>query len=150
MRNPLHRRFGRQLVQEAGRYLGIFALLVVTIGVVSGFLATSSSMQKTYAGLDETNALEDARFETSDAITDEARSAVEGLGAKVNDDPSRDAEVTQDDLKATIRVYVSQNRTEMDTPSLFEGRLPEADDEIALDDTFCANHGLEVGDAIGL
>ena len=150
MRNPLHRRFGRQLVQEAGRYLGIFALLVVTIGVVSGFLATSSSMQKTYAGLDETNALEDARFETSDAITDEARSAVEGLGAKVNDDPSRDAEVTQDDLKATIRVYVSQNRTEMDTPSLFEGRLPEADDEIALDDTFCANHGLEVGDTIGL
>jgi energy-coupling factor transporter ATP-binding protein EcfA2 len=144
MRNPLHRRFERQLVHEAGKHLGIFVLLIVTIGVVSEFLATSASMQKTYADLDGTDALEDARFETAEATTDEARSAVEDLGVKVYDNPSRDAEVTQDGLEATVRVYVSQNHADIDTPSLFEGHLPEADDEIALDDACCANHGLEV------
>ena len=144
MRNPLHRRFERQLVHEAGKHLGIFVLLIVTIGVVSEFLATSASMQKTYADLDGTDALEDARFETAEATTDEARSAVEDLGVKVYDNPSRDAEVTQDGLEATVRVYVSQDHADIDRPSLFEGRLPEADDEIALDDACCANHGLEV------
>ncbi len=51
-RNPLNRRLGRQLVHDAGKYLGIFALLLVTIAVISGFLATLSSIQGILSGMD--------------------------------------------------------------------------------------------------
>lgn len=52
MRNPLNRRLGRQLVHDAGKYLGIFALLLVTIAVISGFLATPSSIRGILSGMD--------------------------------------------------------------------------------------------------
>jgi hypothetical protein len=85
MRNPLNRRFGRQLVHNACRCLGIFALLAATISVVSGCLATISSVQKILDGMYEKNSIEDARFETAEPIGDDARDAVEETGAMVFD-----------------------------------------------------------------
>lgn len=43
-KNPLHRRFARELRSEAGKYLVIFLLLVFTIGLISGFLVADGSM----------------------------------------------------------------------------------------------------------
>ena len=60
MHNPLHRRLGRQLLHNAGRHLGIFALLVATISVVSGCLITISSVQAILENMDEKNSVEDA------------------------------------------------------------------------------------------
>lgn len=85
MRNPLHRRLGRQLRHETGRYLGTFLLLVVTVGVVSGFLATLSSIQRIVDGMDGRYSVEDARFETSEPLGDDARSAAEKGGATIYD-----------------------------------------------------------------
>ena len=146
MRNPLHRRLGRQLRHETGRYLGTFLLLVVTVGVVSGFLATLSSIQRIVDGMDGRYSVEDARFETSEPLGDDARSAAEKGGATIYDNWSHDATATVDGNDVTIRAY--RNRTKVDLPSYYEGRPPKADDEIALDDTFCELHGLEVGDTI--
>jgi putative ABC transport system permease protein len=148
MRNPLNRRLGRQLVHDAGKYLGIFALLLVTIAVISGFLATLSSIRGILSDMDEANAVEDARFATSTAIDDAARGAVEDEGAAVYDIWSRDAPATVGGAEATVRLYVT--RTEVDAPSYYEGRAPTAADEVALDHTFCANHGIAVGDVVDL
>ncbi len=148
MHNPLHKRYARQLVHDAGRYIGIFVLLVVTISVTSGFLATISSIQGVLAEQQASSAIEDARVETSEPIDDDARRAAEDLGATLYDNWSRDASSTVDGTEATIRTY--RNRTSVDIPSYFSGRAPEADDEIALDDTFCSYHGLSVGDSIDL
>jgi len=148
MRNPLHKRYPRQLVHDAGRYIGIFVLLVVTISVTSGFLATISSIQHVIAEQQASSSLEDARVETSAAIGKDVRQAVEDLGVTAYNNWSRDASSTIDGVEATIRTYC--NRTSVDTPSYFAGRAPEASDEIALDDTFCSKHGLSVGDSLDL
>ena len=148
MRNPLHKRFGRQLVHESGKYLGIFVLLVVSISLVAGFLATVASIRGILTDMDEANAIEDARFETSEPIDGATRAAVQGTGAEVYDNWSRDAAMTVDGADATVRLYI--NRSAVDTPSYYEGKAPESDDELSLDRTFCNNHGIHVGDVVAV
>ena len=48
MKNPLNRRFLRELRTEAGKYLAIFILLVLSISFVSGFLVADGSMIRAY------------------------------------------------------------------------------------------------------
>lgn len=148
MRNPLNRRFGRQLVHNPGRYLGIFVLLAATISVVSGCLVTISSIQAILDGMYEKNSVEDARFETAEPLDEDARTAVEAKGVTVFDIWSREPTTTLEGIEATVRLYVDRN--EVDTPSYYEGRAPRQDDEVALDHTFASNHGIAVGDQIEL
>ena len=44
MKNPLHKRYLRELKQDAGKYLVLFLFLTLTIGFVSGFQVADSSM----------------------------------------------------------------------------------------------------------
>ena len=48
MKNPLHKRYLRELKQDAGKYLVLFLFLTLTIGFVSGFLVADDSMLKAY------------------------------------------------------------------------------------------------------
>ena len=48
MKNPLHKRYLRELKQDAGKYLVLFLFLTLTIGFVSGFQVADSSMTKAY------------------------------------------------------------------------------------------------------
>ena len=48
MKNPLNKRFLRELRSEIGKYLVIFILLVGTIGFVSGYLVAARSMIVAY------------------------------------------------------------------------------------------------------
>ena len=48
MRSPLNKRLFRELRGEFGKYLVIFILMTLTIGMVSGFLVADGSMLKAY------------------------------------------------------------------------------------------------------
>ena len=45
MKNPLRKRLPRELKGELGKYLVVFILMVLTIGMVSGFLVADGSMK---------------------------------------------------------------------------------------------------------
>ena len=62
MKNPLHKRYLRELKQDAGKYLVLFLFLTLTIGFVSGFLVADSSMSKAYDESFEKYYIEDALF----------------------------------------------------------------------------------------
>lgn len=146
MRNPLHKRFKRQLVHEAGKYLGIFTLLLVTAGLVSCFLMCTSSIQALLDEQFETSSIEDVRIETQEPLTQEQRQLVEDHGAEVIDLFSRDAPCFIDGKEANVRIY--QDREAIDTATYYEGGAPESADEIVLDKTFAAVHDLHVGSAV--
>ncbi len=46
MKNPLHKRYLRELKQDAGKYLVLFLFMTLTIGFVSGFQVADSSMPR--------------------------------------------------------------------------------------------------------
>ena len=48
MKNPLRKRLPRELKGELGKYLVVFILMVLTIGMVSGFLVADGSMIVAY------------------------------------------------------------------------------------------------------
>ena len=49
-KNPLHKRVWRDLLRDWKRYLMIFAMLVVTIGFVSGMYVGNKSMMTSLDG----------------------------------------------------------------------------------------------------
>ena len=48
MKNPLRKRFFRELKQDFGKYAVIFLFITLTIGFISGFLVADNSMTHAY------------------------------------------------------------------------------------------------------
>jgi putative ABC transport system permease protein len=76
-KNPLRRRILRDLRREWKRYLMIFAMLVVTIGFVSGMYVANNSMLTSADKKKTEYNLEDGCFETAEKASDEMIKALE-------------------------------------------------------------------------
>ena len=64
MRSPLNKRLFRELRGEFGKYLVIFILMTLTIGMVSGFLVADGSMIQAYEESFEKYNIENGHFRT--------------------------------------------------------------------------------------
>ena len=71
MKNPLNKRLPREFKKNAGKYIGIFLILVTTIMVGSSFLAVMDSAEHTLEINDRECIIEDGHFEVAEPITDE-------------------------------------------------------------------------------
>ena len=172
---PLMRRVPRQLKNNFGKYLGMFALIAFAVAFVAGFLNGASSIGRLMDELPDRYRLEDGRVTVASPLTDvQTEAAQQGefswydrlvLAASGEDADLDDyrrlslyplfshdvvATVPDDPIETshdiTMRLYTV--RDQIDLAALHEGRLPEAADEIAIDPTFARNHGIEPGDAI--
>ena len=77
MRNPLLKRLPRQLKEEVFKYFVIGALLISTIGLVSGFLVADNSMIKSYNESFEKYHIEDGHFIISSPLTQRQKINIE-------------------------------------------------------------------------
>ena len=68
MKNPLRKRLPRELKGELGKYLVVFILMVLTIGMVSGFLVADGSMIVAYNDGFEKYNIENGNFRTNQQI----------------------------------------------------------------------------------
>lgn len=151
MPSPLIRRIPRQLVHNAGRYLGIFALIAVSIAFVSGFLVAASSIEQIVADMPEDYCMQDGQFTTAFEAPEKAIEEVEELGVSVEEEFSREAEITwknSDGAAGSATVRLFEERTAFDLASYASGEAPDAPNEIALDRVFCAHNGLDVGNTV--
>ena len=69
MRDPLNKRFIRELKSGIGKYLVIFMLLVISIGEVSGFLVADNSLIHAYEESFEKYNVEDGNFTSATELT---------------------------------------------------------------------------------
>lgn len=153
MASPLANRLPRQLAQNAGRYIGIFALIAVSIAFVSGFLVAASSIERIFAEMPERYCMQDGQFTTAFQASEEAIDAVEDLGVTVTPELSREAqlELVEEGRSGEadpVAARLFRQRTEADLASYCEGAPPAEADEVSLDRVFCAHHDLEVGDEV--
>ena len=65
MKNPLLKRLPKELKADLGKYLVIFLFMILTIGLVSGFLVAGSSMSAAYDESFEKYNIEDGNFTLS-------------------------------------------------------------------------------------
>lgn len=143
MKNPLNKRFIRELKQEAGKYLVIFILLVTIIGFVSGFLVADGSMRITYDGSFEKYNIEDGYFDVSKEMTENQKAAVEENDVTVYENYYVEQNLTNE---STLRIF--QNRTDVDKACLMEGAFPAKAGEIAIDRMYADNNKIQIGDTI--
>ena len=143
MKDPLRKRFPREVREEAGKYLVIFILMAFSIALQSGYIVAGKSMIKAYDDSFEKYNIEDGNFSVKKKMNKSVLSYVEGYGIKVYEN----FYVTlKDDSNKEYRLF--KNRNEVNRVDVLDGRLPEKADEIALDRAFCDNNGLKLGGAI--
>ncbi len=143
MKNPLRKRLLRELKSEFGKYAVIFLLLAGTISFVSGFLVADGSMLKAYNdGFTKYN-IEDGNFQTKKKMNKAQERSVQEFGITVYDNFYTERSLSND---TTLRVF--ENRSEVNTVCLMEGKMPETADEIAIDRMYADNNNLKVGDTI--
>lgn len=149
MKNPLWRRIPKELKEEFGKYIVIFLFMVITTGMVSGFLVAGDSMKQTYDQSFDKYNVEDGHFALKSAATDDMKKAIEDEGVTLYDMPYYDLAMKKknsDDDGRTLRIF--EVRHEINKMCTMKGSLPGSDDELAIDRMFAENNDIEIGDEL--
>lgn len=143
MRNPLNKRYVRELKAEIGKYLVIFLLMTGTIGFVSGFLVADGSLITAYNESFDKYNIEDGNFCAAEKLSKDQERAVEDMEVSLYDNFYVEEELTND---STLRIF--KERTEVNKVCLMEGELPKQSSEIAVDRMYADNNKIHTGDIL--
>ena len=176
MINPLWRRIPKELKEELGKYIVIFLFMVITTGMVSGFMVAGESMKKTYDNTFDKYNVEDGHFDLSDEASDNMKGNIEDEGVKLydmsyyelpmskigsdsdgnsgnvegnsetKDDTVNSVNDAADDGGRTLRIFAP--RHDVNKMCLMDGEFPVGTDEIAIDRMYAVNNDIEIGDDI--
>ena len=140
MRNPLNKRFPRELKAEAGKYAVIFLFMIIVIGFVSGFMVASGSAVKTYKESFERYQVEDGHFSFAEEAGEELVTSLAEQGITVVPDFYKERETKEVD--STLRIY--KIREKINLVCLMEGALPKNGEEIAIDRLYAKNNSIKI------
>ena len=153
MRNPLNKRFLRELKGELAKYIVIFVFMTAVIGLISGFLIADGSMYDTYNKSFEKYNIEDGNFELYSKADENVIDKLEKENVTIYENFYKEENVVRhnnikndEDSQSTLRFYV--NREEVDKVDLMEGSLPEDINEIAIDRMYAVNNDIKVQDTL--
>lgn len=158
MKNPLRRRIPKELKDDFGKYIVIFLFMVITTGMVSGFLVAGESMKQTYNQSFDKYNVEDGHFALNSEATDDMKKAIEDEGVTLYDMPYYDLDMSikksddktdntsADGERRTLRIF--EVRHDVNRMCTMKGSLPDRDDELAIDRMFAENNDIEIGDEL--
>lgn len=153
MRNPLNKRFLRELKGELAKYIVIFVFMTAVIGLISGFLIADGSMYDTYNKSFEKYNIEDGNFELYLKADESVIDKLEKENVTIYENFYKEETVVRhnnikndEDSQSTLRFYV--NREEVDKVDLMEGSLPEDINEVAIDRMYAENNDIKVQDTL--
>ena len=145
MKDPLKKRWIRELAGEKGKYLALFIFLAATIAFVSGFLVADNSMRDAYDGSFEKYDIENGHFSLAQKMPKALKEDVEDEGVRTVSQFYKD-----EGFKGNKTVRVYKIRKKANRACVMEGRLPENRTEIVIDRLFAENNGIKIGDSMTL
>ncbi len=146
MRNPLYKRIPRDLKKNFFKYFGMIVILVCTISIGSAFQSTLNGAIEYLDNIKDGNLQEDGLIEVSSPLSDELISHFKEEGLSVYEN----FYATENEFTDSSKVLLFDERTKIDIPTIFEGKLPEEENEIALDHVFARGKNIEIGDTVVL
>lgn len=148
--NPLIKRIPRELKTDWKKYFVISIFLILVIGFVSGLYVANNSMIKAADESADKYKLEDGHFELTKKADEELIKKISSeTNSKIyeffyrNENEDNDNDGKSD---GTIRVYVKND--EINEACIMDGRLPENENEVAIDRMHADNAGITVDDEI--
>lgn len=146
MKNPLIKRFPRELKSEFGKYLIIFLFIAGTISIVSGWNVAGNSMATAYDESFDKYSIEDGNFELYSEADESLISDLETDSLNIYENFY--IERSTKEIDSTLRVF--HKRDKINLECIMEGEFPESDNEIAIDRMYADNNKLSVGDTLTL
>ena len=144
MSNPLNKRLPREFKQNAGKYIGIFLILISTIVMGSSFMATMDSVVYTLEKNEKECKIEDGQFETMNTVSENLKQQFFEQDITLVEN----FYYTDHHFDNDAKLLVFHEREELNLPSVFEGELPDSEDEIAVERLFAKNRGIQSGDVL--
>ncbi len=132
--STLDKRTIRNLKKNVGQYLSIFILLTATIAFGSAFLSVSSSIESTLKDNQKESNLESGNFTLNEKYYFS------------NDYNIEENYYVDLENNYTLRIY--KNRNNINKLSLFEGKLANQNNEIAIDRVFALSNNIKLNDII--
>lgn len=145
MKNPLNKRFKKELKSDFGKYIAIFLFLVFFIGAMSGFFVSDNSVAAGYRESHIIYKVEDGHL----AFNIEPDAAVLQEIEQQNELKLYNLFYKEETLAErgnTIRIY--QDREEVNLEGVLSGETPQSANEIALDRMYADNNEIKVGDTV--
>ena len=149
MRNPLRKRYKREIKKEWFKYLVLILILALVIGFVSAEFVGNESMITSLDNSYEDYNIEDGSIEFESALSDDLKESIQEHDVTLYEKFNKDCEQDNDndgEKDATVRVFKIRN--DVDLACVLEGRLPTLDTEIAIDRMHADNNSLSIGDSI--
>jgi len=145
MNGNLNRRIIRELRSHFGRYLALFAMIVMGMYLV---VSIAGMAERTIQGTDAYNDrcnIQDGQFTTFIPLDEDQLNELSSEYGTIEE--SFYFDISTDDGKV-IRVF--RNRSEINTAELDEGSIPVSDNEIVLMNLFAQRNDIGVGDSFRL
>lgn len=143
MRNPLHKTLKKEFLRNRSRYISLSLVLILMIGVVTGFLSVAYSAKELLIKDQISSKVEDGQLALRDRMDVKTKTKLEALGLKVYEQFYTEQSVSRDTM---VRVY--RKRFDINRATLHEGRMPNKQTEIALDRLFALKNGYSIRDTI--
>lgn len=144
MKNPMRKRIWREIKGEAGKYIVVFLFMTIIIAVCSGYLIADESLKTSYDNSFEKYNIEDGNFRLAKEADSDLIAKIEENGVKVYNNFYWQEKIGTSDKK--LRIF--PDRKDINQTSVWDGELPQADDEIAIDRVFAKNNDYKIGDTI--
>ena len=143
MQRLLLRRTLRDLRSNIIRYLALLAVVAACMVIVTSIGVSAQSVIRGVSQTALATNVEDGEFSTLVPLTDAQLAKIRDRGVSLEAEPYLDFMRTDG---STLRVMATRDSINRVTPN--SGRLPQADDEVLLEQHYARAHGLSLGDTL--
>lgn len=154
MRSAFNKDILREIQRTMGRFMSIMAIVALGVAFYAGLGATGNDMQLTGDAYFDAQNLMDIRVISSYGLTEKDVSAIRGAKGVEAVYPafSMDAVVQSGDDAVILKVHSldTENGPRVNIPVVRSGRLPEKDDEVAVEASFLRLTGKSLGETVEL
>lgn len=141
MKNPLNKRIYRQIKSNPFKFFSIFLTLTILIIFSSSFFTAQQSIKHLYYKQIDDGKVEDGEFVCIDKLSNKTIKALEDLSLNVYENFYFDENYHDD---RTLRVFKNRNR--INISQIFDGRLANNDNEIAISANYARANKINIGD----
>ena len=148
MRNPLHKRIFRLLWHKPGTYLPLFLMFLFSTTFLSAFFIAQNSIEPLYYQQLEEGKVEDGQILMMEPLSDTSKKAVEADALSLYENFYKEQNFGDDTHNDSNMLRIFKNRRAINLAMISEGRLPEKNDEMAVNANLALVNGYKIGDRL--
>ena len=147
-KKALRKDFYMEIRRSMGRFLSVFFIVAVGCAFFSGIRSSEPDMRYSGDAYFDAKNLMDIQVVSTMGLTDDDLAAIENVDGILKAEGGYSADVLCTEGENKIVVHVMSMLPSMNEVQLEEGRLPEKEDECAVDVDYLEEGKLKIGDTI--